>query len=303
MCGMNSEQLRLFLQVAHHGSLTKAALAANSVQSVVSRQLSALEKECGGRLFYRTGRGVALTELGATFLPQVKQLLSQFDLLSENIRSFADTPAGEVRLGILPALSLPLVSALARQARERFPLIRLHLFEGSNGQLQEWIDGGRIDLALMYRYGEVDAAIDRVLGTAFAYLVGPSGDTATRDETIAFRRLQNLPLVLPGVPNALRTTLDAVARRESISLNVILQADSLPIQKRIAASGDAYAIVGRLAVTDELVAGTLQASRIVDPPIQRVAILCTGSQANYGPAVRAIAQLLEPLATGLLKEE
>jgi DNA-binding transcriptional LysR family regulator len=104
------------------------------------------------------------------------------------------------------------------------------------------------------------------------------------------------------VPNALRTTLDAVARHENISLNVILEADSLPIQKRIAADGDAYAIVGRLAVTEEVKLGSLQASRIVDPPIKRVAILAAGAQGNHGPAVRRIAQLLEPLAIGLLED-
>jgi DNA-binding transcriptional LysR family regulator len=299
---MNSEQLKLFVQVAQHGSLTKAAVATNSAQSVVSRQLSALEKECGGKLFHRTGRGVTLTELGITFLPHVKQLLLQLDQLSDSIRSSAEVPAGEVRLGILPALSLPLVSALTRQARKRYPSIRLHLFEGSNGQLQEWIDSGRIDLALMYRYGEVNASVDRVVGTAFAYLIGAAGDKVTREPTIAFERLQQLPLVLPGVPNALRTTLDAVARRENVSLNVILQADSLPIQKRIAADGDAYAIVGRLAVTEEVRLGSLQASRIIDPPIERVAILAAGTQGNYGPAVRTIAQLLEPLAIGLLED-
>jgi LysR family transcriptional regulator, nitrogen assimilation regulatory protein len=298
---MHSEQLKLFVQVALHGSLTKAALAANAAQSVVSRQLSALEKECGGRLFYRTGRGVTLTELGARFLPRVQQILLQLDQLTDSIRSSADVPAGEVRLGFLPALSLPLVGALARQSRERYPLIRLHLFEGSNGQLQEWIDSGRIDLALMYRYGEVKASVERVVGTAFAYLIGAAGDKVTREPTIAFARLQQLPLVLPGVPNALRTTLDAVARHENISLNVILEADSLPIQKRIAADGDAYAIVGRLAVTEEVRLGLLQASRIIDPPIERVAILAAGAQGNYGLAVRTIAQLLEPLAMSLLE--
>lgn len=299
---MNSEQLKLFVLVAQHGSLTKAALAVNCVQSVVSRQLSALERECGGRLFYRTGRGVTLTELGANFLPHVRQLLGQFEQLAENIRAFADVPAGDVRLGMLPALSLPLVGPLVQQARERYPGIHLHLFEGSNGQLQEWLDAGRIDMALLYRYGDVDASVDRVLGIAHAYLLGAAGDALTRGPTIAFHRLLGLPLVLPSAPNALRSTLDQVARRENIALKVLIEADSLPIQKNLVAAGNAYAIVGRLAVTEELAAGRLQIARIVEPTIERVAILATRAQGNYGMAIRAVAQLLEPLAMGLLNE-
>jgi DNA-binding transcriptional LysR family regulator len=300
---MNSEQLRLFVQVAEHGTLTKAAIAANSLQSVISRQLGALEKECGGRLFYRTGRGVTLTELGAAFLPRVREFLTQLDQLAEDMRSFAEVPAGDVRFGILPALSDPMVSMLYRQAREQHPLVRLHLFEGSNGQLEEWVATGRVDMALLYRYGTVDTASDRVLGTVHACLVGAAGDAVTAQRTLPFRQLQGLPLVLPSVPNALRTTLDQIARREGIELTIVMEADSLPIQKNIAAGREGYAILGRQAVTREIAEGRLQAARIVSPTIERTATLVMTTQRTYTLAMRAVARLIEPLAQELLKEE
>jgi len=300
---MNSDQLRLFVQVAEHGSLTKAAIAANTLQSVISRQLSALEKECGGRLFYRTGRGVTLTDLGATFLPRVREFLKQLDQLAEDFRSYGEVPSGDVRFGILPALSEPLVSMLYRQARERCPLVRLHLFEGSNGQLEEWIATGRVDMALLYRYGSVDPANDRVLGTVHACLIGAAGDAVTAQRTLPFRRLAGLPLVLPSVPNALRTTLDQIARREGIELKIVMEADSLPIQKNIAAAREGYAILGRQAVSREIVEGRLQAARIVEPTIERTATLVTTTQRTYTLAMRAVARLIEPLAEELLKEE
>jgi Bacterial regulatory helix-turn-helix protein, lysR family len=46
------------------GSFSKAAIARRTVQSHISRQISDLERECGARLFRRTGRGVVLTDLG-----------------------------------------------------------------------------------------------------------------------------------------------------------------------------------------------------------------------------------------------
>ena len=300
---MNSEQLKLFTQIAEHGSLTKAAIAANSLQSVVSRQLSALEKECGGRLFYRTGRGVTLTELGTSFLPRVKQLLAELDQLADDMKTVADVPSGDVRFGILPGLSDPLVPMLYRRAREEFPQVQLHLFEGSNGQLEEWVASGRIDLALMYRYGQVDPTTDRVLGTVQACLIGAAGDRVTSRKTIGFEQLEKLPLILPSVPNALRSTLDQIARRKGITLTVAMEADSLPIQKNLASERDAYAVLGRLAVAREITAGTLQASRIVEPAIERTATLVTTTQRTYTLAVKAVARLIEPLATELLKAE
>ena len=49
--------LRAFASVAEHGSLTRAATALEVAQSALSRRITALEKELGGRLFHRTGRG------------------------------------------------------------------------------------------------------------------------------------------------------------------------------------------------------------------------------------------------------
>ena len=48
---------RAFVAIGELGSLTRAALFLDSNQSLLSRQLNALERECGARLFNRTGRG------------------------------------------------------------------------------------------------------------------------------------------------------------------------------------------------------------------------------------------------------
>ncbi|MEJ0023294.1 MAG: LysR family transcriptional regulator [Alphaproteobacteria bacterium] len=73
---MELAQLHLVKQILETGSLSKTAMRLNRAQSVVSRQLAALERECGGRIFYRNGRGVLLTELGERVLPQIEVILA-----------------------------------------------------------------------------------------------------------------------------------------------------------------------------------------------------------------------------------
>ena len=71
---------RIFLRVADAGSLSKAAAALAVPQSLVSRAISHLERQCGERLFVRTGRGVVLTEFGAQILARVTRLAADADL-------------------------------------------------------------------------------------------------------------------------------------------------------------------------------------------------------------------------------
>ncbi|MFM7567892.1 MAG: LysR family transcriptional regulator, partial [Betaproteobacteria bacterium] len=62
--------LRAFSSATEHGSLSRSAAALGVATSVLSRQITALETESHARLFYRTGRGLRLTEFGARLLPR-----------------------------------------------------------------------------------------------------------------------------------------------------------------------------------------------------------------------------------------
>lgn len=52
--------------------------------------------------------------------------------------------------------------------------------------------------------------------------------------------------------------LDQLSRRKGITLSVLLEADSLAIQKEIVASGDAYGVLALPAVSHEVQNGQLQ---------------------------------------------
>ncbi|MBI5712556.1 MAG: LysR family transcriptional regulator, partial [Chloroflexi bacterium] len=57
---MTTDQLRLFLIIVHHRSLSRAAAELDLGQATVSERLRALENELSLELFERQGRGVSL---------------------------------------------------------------------------------------------------------------------------------------------------------------------------------------------------------------------------------------------------
>ena len=104
---MDLDRLKIFVQVAELGSLSKAASVTGVPQSAISRKITALEQDCSGRLFHRTGRGVTLTEFGQRVLPRIKALIDDAQQLSDDLKSSAGVPAGTVRIGFLPSLTHP----------------------------------------------------------------------------------------------------------------------------------------------------------------------------------------------------
>lgn len=287
--------LELFATVAEFGSLTKVAAARSSRQPVISRQIAALEHKCGGRLFARTGRGMALTELGQRLLPCIEAVLVDAKRLSEEVSAAGGIAMGEVRIGAPPSLYKLLICPLFRVTRERFPKVRLHVFEGSGGQIDEWIANGYIDIGLPYRYGKRLPSDAQQLIPAHSYLIGPAGDRLTRSPTVEFVELDRKPLVLAGSPSIVRVMLDRLAKRKHITLDIVLAADSLQIQKEIVLNGYGYTILPRHAVLTECESGILQASRIVNPGIERTVVLVTTSTRSLSLACREVAKLIRQL--------
>lgn len=280
---------RAFVTIGELGSLTRAALFLDSNQSLLSRQLNALERECGARLFNRTGRGVELSEVGVRLFPRVKALLCDAEQLELDIRGEAREPAGRVTLGFLPSIAQPLVGRLFSELRSRHPAVSLKVLEGSSGQVEEWLADARVDIAILYRYGPTLPEAEQSLAVVDSYLIGPPGDGHTAAAEVAFAGLHGLPFILPSAPNGLRTTLDAIARQQHITLAAAVEADSLPLQKLLVASERLYTVLPLHAVWGEVADGRLQAARVVDPPLQRTVSMALSKSKGPARAVTAVA--------------
>lgn len=293
---------RAFAAIGELGSLTRAALFLDSNQSLLSRQLNALERECGARLFTRTGRGVELSEVGARLFPRVKALLADAEQLELDLRSEAREPTGRVTLGLLPSIGATLVGRLFGELRRRHVAVTLKVLEGSSGQVEEWLADARIDIAILYRYGPTLPEIEQSLAVVDSYLIGAPGDRLTAAAEVSFPALHELPFVLPSAPNGLRTALDAMARQQRITLAPVIEADSLPLQKSLTATDRLYTVLPLHAVWSEVAQKSLQAARIVDPPLQRKIAMSSARSKGPARAVSVVGQLIVEIVDAMARD-
>jgi DNA-binding transcriptional LysR family regulator len=293
---MNVSMVKLFLEVADTGSLSKVAARRQTVQSHVSRQITEFEQQCGGRLFRRTGRGVELTELGARAATRLRSWLQATEQLEEELRSESGQLMGEVRLGIIPSAAHPLVTRLFAVLQAQHPAIRLNIAEAQGTELDAMLDSGVVDLAVLFRFSKPSGSDERQLGVANTYLVSAPGDPLTRSPTLNFARLKDLRLVLPRRPSHWRGALDDTARSLGFRLQAVAEADSLTVQKELVASTPGlYSVLGPYSIAAELKSGRVQASRLVRPDLCRHVTLSFPKQGKLSPACRVVVQTIEDL--------
>ena len=289
-----------FVKVAELGAVSRAAVASDVPQSVVSRHIAQLERDAGSRLFRRTGRGVVLTELGQQLYPRIKRLIAESESFADDVRASRGVPVGDVRLGLLPSTVPALAGPLYQRVLKQFPKVRLHLTEGSSTQLQEMLDEGRLDLSLLLRDGGEASADEPVLMEGALCLVMASSDPLAGRQDIRFEEVARLPLVLPGEPHPLREKLSSLARKLGLTLQVAAEASSIRLQHEIAASAAGYAITSlSIAPHDRK---RLVALKIVEPVLSRAVVLSVARHRPHTLATREIQGLVVSMAPAILTE-
>jgi LysR family transcriptional regulator, regulator for bpeEF and oprC len=118
--------MRFFCRAVEAKSFASAAKALEVPPSVVSRVISGLEGELRCTLFNRTTRRLSLTEAGAGYYEQCRELLIQLEQIEAFARQGSLRPAGTLRLGYHPALRNPLVRKIERFLAEN-PAMSLEL--------------------------------------------------------------------------------------------------------------------------------------------------------------------------------
>ncbi|MEO6293794.1 MAG: LysR family transcriptional regulator [Burkholderiaceae bacterium] len=295
---MDQTAWRMFLEAADLGSLSKVALARNTSQPHISRRISELEQTCGGRLFQRNGRGVTLTEFGRRIAPKVRSWLNSTEQLESEILEVAGKPMGRVRIGVMPSAAHPLVTTLYDRLQQRYPLVQLSVREGQGAQLETWLEDGSLDLAVLYRHA-IPRNGDIYLTQTSTYLVSAAGDPLTAQTSVAFSALKDLPLVLFCRPSSWRDRLDQISAECGISLNVVLEADSLALQTRIVAGGGVYALLGPYAIDAAVKDNQLQAAQLVKPVITRHVALAMSPHGELSLACRAVMRELQDISNTL----
>jgi len=287
---------KLFIDATEVGSFSKVAVTYGTSQPHISRQIGELERECGGRLFQRTGRGVTLTELGQRIAPKVRAWLANTEQLVNDVRTSAGTPIGKVRIGSLPSTAHPLVTTLYKRLKERYRLIQLSVREGQGAQLETWLEDGSVDLAILFRTSPTPKDGDIYLAEVQTYLVSAAGNRLTSKKTVPFSALNNLPLVFFCRPSTWRNQLEELAAEHGVALNVALEADSLSLQTNIVAGGGIYALLGPYAIAAAAKTCTIQSAKIVSPSVNRHIALAMSRHGELTLACRTVMRVTKEIA-------
>ncbi len=141
--------MRYVLAVAETNSFTRAAERCLVVQSALSRQIAALERELGARLFDRTSRHVRITPAGQAFVAAARESLNAAERAVADVAAVTGEVRGRLALGLIPTVAAVDIPDALSRFRARYPQVQLNIRVGGSEELTEQVRQGRIEVAFL----------------------------------------------------------------------------------------------------------------------------------------------------------
>ncbi|MGS0897155.1 LysR family transcriptional regulator [Burkholderia stagnalis] len=146
---MTLAQLQTLVAVIELGSLTAAADRLNRSQSAVSHALTELENITQVKLLMRDRQPVALTTAGERLWPHIRSVVREAQTLHQQFSLSRGKLEGRLVIGSLPSVSLAFVAPALEELKRMHPGVSAVLLEGTDQEVEEWIDGGAVDVGVV----------------------------------------------------------------------------------------------------------------------------------------------------------
>jgi DNA-binding transcriptional LysR family regulator len=287
--------LDTFVRVTETGSFSAVAHEREITQSAVSRQVTALERELGVRLFQRTTRSLALTEDGQAVLDHAREVLAAVEATRDAAGLRSGSPAGHVRLA-LPVFAASVVASRVPELLARHPELELELISGDrdHDMIEE-----RLDLWL--RVGESMHAshVTRRIGATTAMILAAPAYLAAHGE--------------PEHPQDLIAHDCIVQHRygqdhiwhfagpdgdTTVTVSGRFSADNSVAVLRAAVAGVGVALTNDVLARPEIAAGRLRPLLTRYVPAGQPLTIVYPSRRNLSPRVRVVIDFVIAAVTG-----
>lgn len=298
---MELRQIRYFVRVVELGSMSRAALELDMVQSALSQQISRLESELSTRLLQRTSKGVTPTEAGLAFFREAQLTLRHAEQAARAAQQAR--LSGSVSVGLAPTTAAVLGLPLLRAMRARYPDVRLHLVESMSGHVSTMLNARQLDLAVLFSTDPARRWSTMPLLEERLYYIRTRRDVKGEPPArVRATALKGVPLIMPTGGHGLRSALDAVFSRARIQPTVVVEIDSLSmlmdaVEAGLGGSLQPWSAVSRYSDATERFA----LSELSDPLARRRNVLCSLSDDELSPAALATRVVLADCARELVR--
>ena len=248
---MKLHQLRYLVAVAENGlNITAAAQKLHTSQPGVSKQLKLLEEELGFQIFLREGRALTrVTPVGAQVIERAQRILHEMTSIRRLSEDLRDESGGQLAIGTTHAQARYVLPEVIRAFRDVFPEVKLHLHQGTSGQIADMMAVDQVDFAIAT--GSFELFPDVVKIPCYRWhrcVVVPAGHPLAAEKKLTLKALAQYPLITYTFSFSGPSSLHQRFAVAGLEPNVALTARDADVIKTYVRLGMGVGIVAPMAI-------------------------------------------------------
>lgn len=260
---MTLDQLRIFVAVAAHQHVTRAARTLNLTQSAVSAAVAALESRYGTQLFHRIGRGIQLTAEGALFLTEAQAVLQRAEAAERALTELSGLKRGSLKIWASQTIIAAWLPPLLHRFHRAHPGIRLEVHQGNTAEVTAAVLACAADMGFVEgMVTDPRLVAEKVAEDEMVLVTGAGGGTETDDIT-------GWSWVLREPGSGTREIMETALARLGLPPQTLRIALELPSNEAVCAAvaaGAGATVLSRLAAAPRVALGQV---RVVGKPLIR----------------------------------
>ena len=190
---------KTFATAAECKSVSETAKKLFVSQPSVSADLAALESELNVRLFFRSNRGITLTEEGRVLYEYIKNAFSFIEKGEEKLREISGLKSGTLRIGASDMTLKFFLLDYITEFREMHPEVKLTVTNNPTPKTFDALRGGEIDFGVVSEPFSIANQEEFVLIPVKKIndiFIVKSDSPVAKEKSITRERLSELPLIM-----------------------------------------------------------------------------------------------------------
>ena len=280
-------QLRVFVEVAHNGSMARAAAALHLTPPAVSMQIKDLETQVGLPLFDRAGRKLSLSTAGEYFLVHARRLLAALKDTDDAMARLKRLEHGLLTIGLVSTAKYFVPQLLAR-FHEEHPGVDVRLrVVGNRGELVALMQAGEVDLSVMGRAPKEIHTRSESFAAHPLVFVAPPGHPLLRGGPHAVNELAPYPIIAREHGSGTRAAMQKFFDERRFEPRLAMEMSSNETIKQAVMAGLGLSFLSLHTMGLELRSGLLALLDITDAPVMRLWNVVHLSSKLLSPAAEA----------------
>ena len=284
------KQLKAFVAVVEENSFSLAAERLNATQSGMSMLVQNLELSIGKKLINRIPGKMVLTESGKNFYKYALEILSLMDKALINVKTNTEDLSGTFNCGLMPTFTRSALPTTLSKFLKEYPKVDVKVTEAYSGVLEDMVRTNKLEFAIVPSVKNPTGLKIEFVSSDLNFLVTKKNSDFEHLKPIKLSKLDKIKIILPGVENYRRITLDEYFATHNIKIDKTLEMDGMIGTLEMVASSDWCAILPAVLCDLDILGNLRTLSPLTSPNLITEYVLITSASKELSSAAKLFSK-------------